>query len=50
MKEHVPERNKDFTLQDIMMLSRDLQILQEDVEMMKRFFNTDDVQTIKKKQ
>ena len=49
MKGNVPEQLKDFTLQDIMQLSRDLEILQEDIDMMNRFCNPDTVHTLKKK-
>lgn len=49
MKEEVPERLKAFTLQDIMELSRDLELLQKDLDMMHRFFSTDELSTITKK-
>ena len=50
MKECETDRIKEFTLQDIMQLSQDIETIQEDIAMMKQFFNTDDIRTIKKKQ
>ena len=48
MKENVWERLKDFTLQDIMKFSRDLEMLQQDIDMMNRLCKPEKVQTTKK--
>ena len=48
-KEEAPHSIKEFTLQDIMMLSRDLELIQEDIDMMNHFLHPGDEPISKKK-
>lgn len=50
MTEEGPHFKKDFTLQDLMEFSRDLELLNEDIDMMRRLCNPPEKLSIKKRE